>query len=487
MANLTDIYDYREDKFSSWNPVMRFVMELKYRYFGYFGKFDYYKTDNPVEYWANELKRVDVTKYSDMLKYVKVVGYGNLVLFKYNSIAVYNDDSGITLTDIWSMYAGFYRECRGVVIDIYNDELVITPYEKFFNLNEIEETMYDSIIEYMNRNKLTTNDLEFTEKIDGCLICARWYNDELVVSASGSLDPKINKVISWAENYIKSNNDYLILIQGFFNSGYVNRRLTFMFECICPLEHHVVDYDERQYGLYLIGIRNTKTGETYSYTNVIGVADVWEILSTTMYKNYTLDQVISKMDDPVGSTHEGFVMNIKGENGFRVKIKYSDYVQLASIIENMSRNKIVQYVYNKELDDIKSILRTKDKFIVLDEIQRCEDVINDYSMAYDKLIVLYSSRVSDMDRNGSSIQEIMKYIQTLKPAYIRADLINIYKGLSTYMSNPYYQLIKPGSRKSNDIGYLSFDTVVERIKEVEEILRKETVNLTLERSIDHEL
>lgn len=487
MSNLDAIYDYYEDKFTSWNPVMNFVMELKYRYFGYFGKFDYCKSDNMVEFWANALNEVGVTKYADVLKYVKVVEHCGLSLFKYNSIAVYNDDTDIALTDLWSMYDGFYRECRGVVVDIRNDELVIAPYAKFFNLNELEETMYDNIVDYMNKNNLTTKDLEFTEKIDGCIICARWYHDELVVSASGSLDTKINPVIGWATNYIKNHENYLNLIRWFSDFLILDKSTTFMFECICPLESHVVEYDDNQHGLYLIGMRNIKTGFTHHYDEVISMATAWRIPTTTMYKDYTLDHVISKMDDAVGTTHEGFVMNIKHKDGFRVKIKYSDYVQLASIIDGLSKNKIVKYVYNDELDDIKSILRTKNKLIVLDELEKCEATVNEYISTYNTLFNIYTTEVRNMAENGCKIAEIMKYIMKLDPKYVRGDVINAYKGLDVYMKNPYYQLTKQGSRNSKDIGYLTFNNIVDRLEEMKTILQEDTVIETLERNVDHEL
>lgn len=491
MSNLDTIYDYKKEEFISWNPVFNFVMELKYRYFGYFGRFDYSKSDNMVQYWANALNDAGVTKYADVLKYVKVIAYNELVLFKYNIIAVHNDkgypdeeDTGITITDLWSMYDGFYRECRGVVIDILNDMLVITPFEKFFNLNEIEETMYDNIIEYMTKNGITMNDLEITEKIDGCIISVRYYNGRTYISGSGSLDPEINHVIGWVDEYIHHNDNISKMIRCGNDSGFMR---TYMFECICPLETHVVEYSEDQYGLYLIGIRDVKYGFTLNYDSVIKTAEYYGVKTTKMYKDYTLDDLIAKMDDSVGSTREGFVVNIDQVTGFRIKIKYSDYVQLSAIMNNLSRNNIVKYVYNNELDDIKSILRTKNKLIILEEIGRCESIISDYERIYKRLVELYYSKVDEMARFGSDIVTIMNYINTLNPKYVRQDVINIYKGNYAYLKEAHYQLIKPASRKSQDIGYLTFDTIVERLEEMKEILRKETVCEPLEGGVEHDL
>lgn len=485
MSNLDAIYDYKEDKFTSWNPVFNLIMELKYRYFGYFGRFDYSKSNNIVQYWADELKNAGIPKYADILKYTKVIGYDEFVLLKYNSIAVYNDESGMTLNDLWSMYDGFYRECRGVVIDVRRDELVITPYAKFFNLNELEETSYDTIVKYMTDNNVTTKELEFTEKLDGSLISARWYHGKLVLAGTGSLDPNINPILTWAREYIMSHENYLkLIIEG---NSTLFRQDTFMFECICPVKQHVVDYDEMQYGLYLIGVRDTIYNSVCHYDTILHIAKDWDVLTTKIYKDYTLDEVISKMDDSVGSTHEGFVMNIKREDGFRIKIKYSDYVQLALLMNNPSRDIFVKYVYHNELDDIKSLLRTKNKHIILEEIEECEHVIHDYVRTYEMLLDYYNKHVDGMKQQGCDIRDIMKYANSLQPKFIRGDVINVYKNTYDYMNHPCYQLIKPGSRHSDDLGYLPFNTIVERLELLKKILRKNAIIDKLKGGIIHEI
>ena len=92
-----------------------------------------------------------------------------------------------------------------------------------------------------------------------------------------------------------------------------------------------------------------------------------------------------------------------------------------------------------------------------------------------------------MNENGVDIAPIMRYINTLQPKYIHHDVINAFKGNFEYMMEPHYQLIKPGSRSSKDKGYLNFDTIKERLEEMKEILRKETVCETLEGGFEREL
>ena len=45
----------------------------------------------------------------------------------------------------WDRYDGFYRECRSVVIDIEKECIVLCPFSKFFNINELEETSIENI------------------------------------------------------------------------------------------------------------------------------------------------------------------------------------------------------------------------------------------------------------------------------------------------------------------------------------------------------
>ena len=105
-----------------------------------------------------------------------------------------------------------YREARSLVIDLNTEEIVLCPFQKFFNINEIEETQLSTVLSHISSASL----VEITDKLDGSMQSYRWYKDHLVYSGSTALD--INKSFQLQEglsyfkdNYIqlcKDNEDY---------------------------------------------------------------------------------------------------------------------------------------------------------------------------------------------------------------------------------------------------------------------------------------
>lgn len=112
------------------------------------------------------------------------------------------------MNQFWNLYGGFFRECRGVVIDIINNSLLLTPFKKFMNLNECEENSLENINEEIRNAKY----VEVSNKLDGTMISARWTNflDEfpVMVATQKNTDEDISYQISEAkrmlyDNYIK--------------------------------------------------------------------------------------------------------------------------------------------------------------------------------------------------------------------------------------------------------------------------------------------
>ncbi len=87
---------------------------------------------------------------------------------------------------MWTNPGSIYRECRSVVIDVVNEQLVLAPFRKFFNLNEVDENRLENIL-----NKIkSAKSIEITDKLDGSMQNARYYNGDIVISGSRALDRK---------------------------------------------------------------------------------------------------------------------------------------------------------------------------------------------------------------------------------------------------------------------------------------------------------
>jgi RNA ligase len=110
----------------------------------------------------------------------------------------------------------------------------------------------------------------------------------------------------------------------------------------------VVDYGDTE-DLVLLGVIDTKTGKEDSYEDMVNTYSG----EFTIVKRY--DEVsnvdVSELKNLEEDNREGFV--IKYSNGFRVKVKFSEYVRLHRILTNVSSRSIWEALKNGDgLDDI---------------------------------------------------------------------------------------------------------------------------------------
>lgn len=181
----------------------------------------------------------------------------------------------------WEDENSIYRECRSVVIDLHKEQLVITPFRKFFNLNEVSENHVDKIQEKIKTAKV----VEVANKLDGSMQNATWHNDKLFMTGSMAID----KSDSW-----RLQDGVSMLTENHVMMLKTNPNFTFTFEYISKEDTHVVIYDEKDYGLHLIGIRNKETGEQLSYEDVRFAASIYNVQVVDM-ETKTLDEMLIEM------------------------------------------------------------------------------------------------------------------------------------------------------------------------------------------------
>lgn len=325
----------------SWNPVLNKVIEIKRKYRTLFKTIDYHYTKELtcVERWIKELGDIENL---NLFRFLKLVQKDNLVLFRYADYTdIYSEDDDITSDELWNVSNGFYRECRSVVIDVRKEEIVLAPFRKFFNINERAETSYEAIQNRINNASV----VEFTDKLDGSMQSATWYEDKIVMAGSQSLDPKNSWRLEDGYKYI-SNRRYINMVKS-------KPEYTFIFEYISLKDAHVVKYNKTDEGLYLIGIRDKRDGAELDYKTVLFYAFMWQIPSTTVF-NKTLDEVMLELDAKKSEEAEGFVINI---DGFKVKVKYNDYVKLhKALSKSSSVNLIIHSIADDTYDDVLSKL-----------------------------------------------------------------------------------------------------------------------------------
>lgn len=325
---------------NTWNTPANTVFKLKHAAEKHTENiWDYHNYPNCIEYWCSLCP-----EYSKLFEPLLVNEYHGLVLLRYSSIMIDND--------FWNAYDGFYRECRSLVIDVRNECLVLTPFRKFFNLNQIEEANKLNVEKRLKNAKL----VEFSDKLDGSMQSARFYNGHVVLAGSQALDP---------EKSFRVNIGYSLLDDNYIRMMKDHPDWTFIFELICREDQHIVIYSDEMRGLYLTGIRDTVTGETLPYYQVIALANDYSVKTTKLFKDTSFDRILDSLDDKRSCDAEGFVINI---DGYRIKLKYNDYVDMhRSLSAIISPKHIITLIDKDMYDDCYSKLADKYK-LIFDEI-----------------------------------------------------------------------------------------------------------------------
>ena len=265
----------------------------------------------------------------DVFDYLICRDYGDLRVLHYNPKCVYENK--------WDSFDGILRHCRGLVINTAVPEIVLLPYDKFFNIGEKEETSPENIQKRLKNR----HEVQFAKKMDGSLICARWYRDKLVVATSGTIGPGY-MLTENAEKYILDRPDtYLKMLQDYPD-------WTFMFEYIFPDDPHIVIYEPDKYGLYLHGMRDVNDGQYKTYSAIAQYADSYGVLHTEFIKDATFDSIKEELHKWKHDENEGYVMNI---DGFFVKMKCEDYINYAGQVNGLTNpHKVMSLYISGELD-----------------------------------------------------------------------------------------------------------------------------------------
>ena len=189
-------------------------------------------------------------------------------------------------------------KCRGLILD-ENYTIVAHSIPKFFN---VEEVGYSA---------LPNEPFKVFEKLDGSLGVMYWLNDQPYIATRGSFTSK---------QAVKANQ----LLQGVYATAIKNldKSKTYVFEIIYPENRIIVDYGAKE-ALVLIAIVDTKTGKSEKLKPIgFPLPEIYDYNSLDELKNLNW------------KNKEGFV--IQYDSGFRVKIKFEDYIELHKIITQIS-------------------------------------------------------------------------------------------------------------------------------------------------------
>ena len=218
-------------------------------------------------------------------------------------------------------------QCRGLVLD-KTGTVVGRPFPKFFNYEEID------------KKEIPNEVPKIFKKLDGSLIIVCNYNGNLVVATRGSFHSSQSLM---AERMVRENQELLSNIMSLEN------QFTYLFELVGPKNRIVVNYDRDE--LVLLGVVTNYSGCEH---NLDYYRDNWKCVKVVReYWVVWNDSSIEELKKLNFENEEGFVL--KWENGYRLKVKFEEYIRLHRIVTGW--NKRVIWEWLKEEKDIEDLIK----------------------------------------------------------------------------------------------------------------------------------
>ncbi len=229
-------------------------------------------------------------------------------------------------------------QCRGLILG-EDYELVSRPFKKFFNLSEHGPEFH------------MPGPYKVYVKYDGSCLISYWRAGKMYWASRGSFT---SDQANWANE----------LWQELYPNGelWLNPRHTYVAELIHPDNRIVVDYGQKKKIIFTAAI-HTETGKELDLEMLPGrffIAEQRRIRKSL--------RDLAALNPP---NEEGYVL--KSKDGFRVKIKFDEYVRLHKIVTNISSYDIWEALkLGKPLDEI--LDRVPDEFY--DWVRKTESDLN---------------------------------------------------------------------------------------------------------------
>jgi T4 RnlA family RNA ligase len=272
------------------------------------------------------------------------------------------------------------KEMRSICYVFNNDGTYKTylALQKFWNLNQVEETMYGVVKNY--------DVVEIHDKADGSL-CSfiKLPNGKVVGKTQNSFDNEQTEIINDLYKFDDKIQDFIEWCE--------SNNYSAIFEFVSFKNKIVLDYDKSE--LILLKVRNNTTGEYIEDYDSMGLKTVKkeEILS--------IDQIVKLTETTTNK--EGWVITLKRPDDFysMIKIKTVWYCDRHNLLTNESNREdyIIKLVLEESIDDLIAQL---DPISDKDKINRIKDIISitkDYlnlrMKEVDELVSKYDGNIKD--------------------------------------------------------------------------------------------
>ncbi len=226
------------------------------------------------------------------------------------------------------------KEMRGLTFVFNSDGSLFKRYlllEKFFNLNQVPDTMYSEVKNLKIRS--------VANKEDGSVASFIKLPNGRVLGKS-KMSVITDQAIGITRVYNRNESVKRLVDWSFEND------ITAVFEYVAPSNRIVLRYDTED--LILLRLRNNLTGELLDLNDYLDV--IGDVRIAPFENGYTLDELI-KMAAYV-ENKEGWIVEF--ENGLLIKVKTEWYFKRHGILTEdiYKENVIIKYILNDEIDDV---------------------------------------------------------------------------------------------------------------------------------------
>ena len=293
-------------------------------------------------------------------------------------------------------------QCRGLVMD-EEGNIIARPFKKFFNIEE--------------NKHIATESFEIYDKMDGSLGILFFYEGEWIFASRGSFTSE--QALKFKEIFMNK-----------YKASYLTVTNTYLFEIIYPTNRIVVDYGEME-DVVMLGEIHTESGEELDLTHY--ETSIFNVVKKYDFKDYNEIQKLN------WDNKEGFI--VKFSNGYRCKIKFSDYVKLHRILTNCSSYDI--------WENLKTFGKLPEEFLkdVPDEFYNwVQNLETSLRKDYKFILNQYMAHVSSIARYGIEQKEFALKVQQLKG--VNTGLIfAIFNGKKDKVDELIWKMIKPEYEK----------------------------------------
>lgn len=295
------------------------------------------------------------------------------------------------------------RECRGITFDKASGKVLSRKFQKYFNLNERDETQ-SHVIDWNQPHVIL-------DKLDGSMITPLMRPDGSLAWCTKMGMTDVAKPVA---GYVELNPGVEKLCRDVMDSGF-----TPIFEWCSRKQRIVIDYPVDR--LVLTAVRDHATGSYLPYPAMVelGARFGVEVVRALPGSVENIEKLVS--ETRALKDAEGYV--IRFDDGHMIKLKADEYVRIHKLKETLQRAKDVWAITLEDnLDDLLPMMDDSDR----DRVQRWRDKFwYEVGITANRLAddVRVQRTALDNDRKRFAIEFVSK-----RPPLERGLLFSIWEG-----------------------------------------------------------